>query len=132
MSCLQVIPAINSSSQSPHDTTSTEAVKNSLVAGLGYPTKSYDPYLNFLKGGSCEVKIWVSRSFTVPCFRHYFCTFAKQKTTMSCLQVILAIIFPPLAVIDRGCGSMLIVFLLTLCGWVPGVIAALIILNKNN
>jgi uncharacterized membrane protein YqaE (UPF0057 family) len=34
-------------------------------------------------------------------------------------------------VIDRGCGSMLIVFLLTLIGWVPGVIAALIILNKN-
>ena len=51
---------------------------------------------------------------------------------MSCLQVILAIIFPPLAVIDRGCGSMLIEFLLTLCGWVSGVIAALIILNKNN
>ena len=51
---------------------------------------------------------------------------------MSCLQVILAIIFPPLAVFDRGCGSMLIVFLLTLCGWVPGVIAVLIILNKNN
>ena len=50
---------------------------------------------------------------------------------MSCLQVILAIIFPPLAVIDRGCGSMLIVLLLTLCGWVPGVIAALIVLNKN-
>ena len=50
---------------------------------------------------------------------------------MSCLQVILAIIFPPLAVIDRGCGSMLIVFLLTLVGWVPGVIATLIILNKN-
>ena len=50
---------------------------------------------------------------------------------MSCLQVILAIIFPHLAVIDRGCGSMLIVFLLTCLGWVPGVIAALIILNKN-
>ncbi|MBR5893655.1 MAG: YqaE/Pmp3 family membrane protein [Bacteroidaceae bacterium] len=50
---------------------------------------------------------------------------------MSLLRVILAIIFPPLAVADRGCGSMLIVFLLTLCGWVPGVIAALIILNKN-
>ena len=50
---------------------------------------------------------------------------------MSCLQVILAIIFSPLAVIDRGCGSMLIVFLLTLVGWVPGVIATLIILNKN-
>lgn len=50
---------------------------------------------------------------------------------MSCLQVFLAIVFPPLAVIDRGCGSMLIVLLLTCCGWVPGVIAALVILNKN-
>ncbi|MDD6006954.1 MAG: YqaE/Pmp3 family membrane protein [Bacteroidales bacterium] len=50
---------------------------------------------------------------------------------MSLLRVLLAIIFPPLAVIDRGCGSVLIVFLLTCCGWVPGVIAALIILNKH-
>ena len=50
---------------------------------------------------------------------------------MSFLRVLLSIIFPPLAVFDRGCGSMLIVFLLTLCGWVQGVIAALIILNKN-
>ena len=51
---------------------------------------------------------------------------------MSLPRVLLSILFPPLAVFDRGCGSMLIVFLLTLCGWVPGVIAALIILNKNN
>lgn len=51
---------------------------------------------------------------------------------MNCLQVLLAIIFPPLAVVDRGCGSMTIVFLLTLCGWIPGVIGALIILNKSN
>lgn len=50
---------------------------------------------------------------------------------MPFLRVLLSILFPPLAVYDRGCGSMLIVFLLTLCGWVPGVIAALIILNKN-
>ncbi|MBR6160917.1 MAG: YqaE/Pmp3 family membrane protein [Bacteroidales bacterium] len=50
---------------------------------------------------------------------------------MSIFRVILSLIFPPLAVIDRGCGSVLIVFLLTLCGWVPGVIAALVILNKN-
>ena len=50
---------------------------------------------------------------------------------MSFLRVLLAIFFPPLAVYDRGCGSMLIVFLLTLVGWVPGVIAALIILNKK-
>lgn len=49
---------------------------------------------------------------------------------MSVGRVILSIIFPPLAVYDRGCGSILIVFLLTLLGWVPGVIAALVILNK--
>lgn len=49
---------------------------------------------------------------------------------MSLLRVLLAIFFPPLAVIDQGCGSVLIVFLLTLCGWVPGVIGALVILNK--
>lgn len=50
---------------------------------------------------------------------------------MSLFRVILSILFPPLAVIDCGCGSVLIVFLLTLCGWIPGVIGALVILNKN-
>lgn len=55
----------------------------------------------------------------------------NDRTGMTCLQVLLAIIFPPLAVVDRGCGSFTIVFILTLLGWVPGVIAALIILNKN-
>jgi len=50
---------------------------------------------------------------------------------MSLWRVILAVILPPLAVYDKGCGSIVIVFILTLIGWVPGVIAALIILNKN-
>lgn len=50
---------------------------------------------------------------------------------MPLIRVILSIIFPPLAVIDKGCGSVLIVFILTLCGWIPGVIGALIILNKQ-
>lgn len=50
---------------------------------------------------------------------------------MSLIRVILSILFPPLAVYDKGCGSIVIVFILTLCGWVPGVIAALIILNKE-
>lgn len=50
---------------------------------------------------------------------------------MNLLRAILAIFFPPLSVIDQGCGSLIIVFLLTLCGWVPGVIAALIILNND-
>ena len=50
---------------------------------------------------------------------------------MSLFRVLLSVIFPPLAVADQGCGSFTIVFLLTLCGWIPGVIGALVILNKN-
>ena len=50
---------------------------------------------------------------------------------MSCLRVLLCIIFPPLAVIDKGCGSIVITTILTLIGWVPGVIAALIINNAK-
>ena len=51
---------------------------------------------------------------------------------MSIFRVLLAIIFPPLAVLDQGCGSIVIVFILTICGWVPGTIAALVILNNTN
>ncbi len=51
---------------------------------------------------------------------------------MGCLRVILCVIFPPLAVVDKGCGSVVIVFILTCLGWIPGVIAALIINNNPN
>ncbi|MFC7356583.1 YqaE/Pmp3 family membrane protein [Jejudonia soesokkakensis] len=51
---------------------------------------------------------------------------------MSIWRVLLSILFPPLAVIDKGCGSIIIVTILTVCGWIPGVIAALIILNNPN
>ncbi len=57
------------------------------------------------------------------------CTFAIKKR-MDFWRVLLAILFPPLSVIDKGCGSILIVLILTLLGWIPGVIAALIILNR--
>ncbi|MCU0489763.1 MAG: YqaE/Pmp3 family membrane protein [Anaerolineales bacterium] len=50
---------------------------------------------------------------------------------MSCLRVLLCIIFPPLAVLDKGCGSILITTILTLVGWVPGVIAALVINTRQ-
>lgn len=46
---------------------------------------------------------------------------------MGCGRAILCIIFPPLAVLDRGCGTIVIVFALTLAGWIPGAIAALLI-----
>ena len=50
---------------------------------------------------------------------------------MSVFRVLLSIIFPPLAVVDKGCGSFLIVTVLTCAGWIPGVIGALVILNKS-
>lgn len=50
---------------------------------------------------------------------------------MSCLRVLLCIIFPPLAVLDQGCGSIVIVTLLTLAGWVPGVLAAIFIVSRG-
>jgi len=49
---------------------------------------------------------------------------------MSCLRVLVCIIFPPLAVLDKGCGSIVITTLLTMVGWVPGVIAALVINSR--
>ncbi len=42
-------------------------------------------------------------------------------------RIIVAILLPPLAVFDKGCGAMLLVGVLWLFGWLPGVIAALII-----
>lgn len=46
---------------------------------------------------------------------------------MSLLRALVCILFPPLAVIDHGCGTFLIVLLLTIAGWVPGAIAALLV-----
>ena len=50
---------------------------------------------------------------------------------MSLFRVLLSIIFPPLAVVDKGCGSFWIVTILTCVGWVPGIIGALVILDKD-
>ena len=46
---------------------------------------------------------------------------------MGCLRAILCVLFPPLSVIDRGCGALIIVTILTITGWLPGVFAALFI-----
>lgn len=43
-------------------------------------------------------------------------------------RLLLAVLLPPFAVIDLGFGWLFLVLLLTICGWIPGVIAALIII----
>lgn len=42
------------------------------------------------------------------------------------IRLIVAIILPPLAVIDKGCGAVVVVGLLTLLGWIPGIIGAIV------
>jgi uncharacterized membrane protein YqaE (UPF0057 family) len=51
---------------------------------------------------------------------------------MSLLRVLVCILFPPLAVIDKGCGALVLTFLLTLAGWVPGVIAAIFFCTQDS
>ena len=51
-------------------------------------------------------------------------------STMSILRAIVCILLPPLAVLDKGCGALLIVTVLTLIGWVPGIIAALVVCSS--
>lgn len=49
---------------------------------------------------------------------------------MGCGRALVCVIFPPAAVLDRGAGNIILVSVLTLCLWVPGMIAALMI-NQN-
>lgn len=49
---------------------------------------------------------------------------------MGIFRAIISLLIPPLSVLDKGCGAILLVSILTLCGWIPGVIAA-IIFNRN-
>jgi uncharacterized membrane protein YqaE (UPF0057 family) len=50
---------------------------------------------------------------------------------MEVSRVILAILFPPLAVYDKGCGTMLLVGMLTFFFYFPGLIAALLIIAST-
>ena len=47
-------------------------------------------------------------------------------------RVLMALIFPPLAVLDKGCGTATLVFLLTLFGWFPGMVVAMIIISSDS
>jgi uncharacterized membrane protein YqaE (UPF0057 family) len=60
-----------------------------------------------------------------------FQTNKKGDGAMGCGRVLLCILLPPLAVLDKGCGTVLLVALLTLFGWVPGAIAALVVCSKD-
>jgi uncharacterized membrane protein YqaE (UPF0057 family) len=46
-------------------------------------------------------------------------------------RAVVCILLPPLAVIDKGCGSLLLVTVLTICGWIPGIIGAMVICTRK-
>ena len=50
---------------------------------------------------------------------------------MGCGRAILCIIFSPLAVLDCGCGAILLTLLLTCVSLFPGVIAAIVFNSKK-
>lgn len=47
------------------------------------------------------------------------------------IRYLLCLVFPPLAVFDKGCETMLLVFLFTLFGWLPGTILAFLFCIKD-
>ena len=47
------------------------------------------------------------------------------------VRYLLCLLFPPLAVIDKGCGSILLVFIFTLFGWLPGTVLAILICVRD-
>lgn len=50
------------------------------------------------------------------------------------VRIVLALIFPPLGLIAlprHGCGTFLLVLLLTLCFYVPGQIVAIVIIASD-
>jgi uncharacterized membrane protein YqaE (UPF0057 family) len=50
---------------------------------------------------------------------------------VSCTRALLCLFLPPIAVLDKGLGTILIVTVLTLVGWVPGVIGALVVCQEK-
>jgi uncharacterized membrane protein YqaE (UPF0057 family) len=50
---------------------------------------------------------------------------------MTFLRAVVCVLLPPLAVIDKGCGSILVVTALWCAGWIPGVIGAMVICTRK-
>ena len=47
------------------------------------------------------------------------------------VRYLLCLVTPPLAVLDKGCGSIIMVIIFTISGWIPGVILAFLICLKS-
>jgi uncharacterized membrane protein YqaE (UPF0057 family) len=54
----------------------------------------------------------------------------ERRQFMSLLRTLVCILLPPAAVYDKGCGPIILTFVLWLAGWIPGVIAAMIFCTR--
>lgn len=58
-------------------------------------------------------------------------TIKNKIKNMSLLRIILAVLLPPLAVLDKGLGILLLTTILTLIGWFPGIVSALYFITNK-
>jgi uncharacterized membrane protein YqaE (UPF0057 family) len=50
---------------------------------------------------------------------------------MDIRRLILAFILPPAAVMNKEAGTIMLTGILTLWGWIPGVVAALVMISRE-
>jgi uncharacterized membrane protein YqaE (UPF0057 family) len=56
---------------------------------------------------------------------------SNLEIIMDIRRLILAFILPPAAVMNKEAGTIMLTGILTLWGWIPGVVAALIMINRE-
>ncbi|NTU52341.1 MAG: YqaE/Pmp3 family membrane protein [Chlorobiaceae bacterium] len=50
---------------------------------------------------------------------------------MDIRRLVLAFILPPAAIMNKEAGTIMLTGILTLWGWIPGVVAALIMISRE-
>lgn len=58
-------------------------------------------------------------------------TTSNLEHLMDIRRLILAFILPPAAVMNKEAGTIMLTGILTLWGWIPGVIAALVMISQE-
>lgn len=68
--------------------------------------------------------------FILPVVLIFLALLLSLVLNINFFRSLIALILPPIAVIDRGFETVLIVLVLWILGWLPGTIAALYLLKK--
>jgi|GEM_PF-124223 uncharacterized membrane protein YqaE (UPF0057 family) len=60
-----------------------------------------------------------------------FYLFHKKEIDMDIRRLLLAVILPPAAIMNKEAGTIMLTGLLTLLGWLPGVVFALFLISQE-